>query len=187
MRRQLGLGIVAGALLAVSVALPAAAGGWASVVDDRALPPDDGGTTLIRFTLLQHGQTPVDWGELSVVAVNEVTGGRVTGTASPEDGVAGGWVAAFHLPEAGSWTLEIRHPDLEITASHPIRVEAPAAAGPVGSTAPASPAGGLGVLLLALALGLPGAAALALAARRRSARGLTGPRPETAPTRGTTA
>jgi hypothetical protein len=168
MRRPLGTGLLGGTLLALAIALPAAAGGWASVVDDEALPPDGGGTTLIRFTLLQHGQTPVDWGELSVVAVHEETGRRVDGTASPETGTAGGWVAAFRLPEAGSWVIEIGHQDLEITASAPIRISAasvPVDGAPVGGGATA--AGWLGIVLLLLAVAAPVAAALVLAARRR--------------------
>lgn len=165
MRRPLGLGLLGGALLALAIAVPAAAGGWASVVDDEALPPDDSGTTLIRFTLLQHGETPVDWGALSVVAVHEESGLRVTGTASPESATPGDWVAAFQLPEAGGWVLEIAHQDLEITSSAPVRLtSAPLPAAPPADPVPM--AGWLGLVLLLLAIALPAGAAAALNFRR---------------------
>jgi hypothetical protein len=170
MRRPLRTGLLGGTLLALAIALPAAAGGWAAVVDDEALPPDDGGTTLIRFTLLQHGETPVDWGTLSVVAVHEETGRRVAGTASRETATPGGWVAAFRLPEAGSWVVEIGHEDLEITASGPIRISAAPIPGAPAGSAPvsgASAASWLGIVLVLVAVAVPAAAALLLAARRR--------------------
>lgn len=173
MRRPFRTGLLGGTLLALAMALPAAAGGWASVVDDEALPPDDDGTTLIRFTLLQHGQTPVDRGELSVFAVHEETGRRVAGTASRETATAGGWVAAFRLPEAGSWVVEIGHQDLEVTASGPIRISAAPLPGAPTGNAPvsggATAAGWLGLVLMLLSVAVPAAAALALAARRRQA------------------
>lgn len=176
-RRPLGLGIVAGTLLALALALPAAAGGWASVVDEAALPPGDEGTTLVRFTLLQHGETPVDWGALSVVATHEATGRQVTGTAAREPGTAGGWIATFPLPEAGSWVVEIRHADLEIIASGPIRVTAATLTGatPAAGSATGAPAW-LAVALLLLAVGLPGTAAIVLALRRRTPRAVVAPR-----------
>lgn len=169
--RPLGLGIVGGALIALALAVPAAAGGWASVVDARALPPDDAGSTLVRFTLLQHGETPVDRGEVSVVATHEMSDRQVTGTAVREPGAAGDWIASFLLPEAGRWTVEIRHADLEIIASGAIHVTAaplPGAAPAVG-TAASAPAW-LGVALLLLAVGLPGAVAIGLGLRHRAPR-----------------
>lgn len=175
--RQLGLGIVGGALLALALALPAAAGGWASVVDDRALAPDDEGSTLVRFTLLQHGETPVDRGEVSVVATHEVTGRQVSGTAVREPGTAGGWIASFPLPEAGQWIVEIRHADLEIIAADAIRVTAaPLPDGAPAAGSSASAPAWYGVALLLLAVGLAGAAAVGLALRRRAPRVVGAPR-----------
>lgn len=169
MTRRFGVGLLAGSVLAVLTAMPAAAGGWASVVDDQALPPDDGGATVVRFRLLQHGMTPVDWGELSVVAVNAESGERVTGTATPQPGAPGTWDASFQLPSAGTWTLEILHRELEVMSSHPIRFTS---AAPPSASAPATTgtvATWVGVALLALACLLPLGTAFVLARRRRSA------------------
>ena len=40
MSRGFGFAVATGALLALVIAVPAAAGGWASVVDHETLPPD---------------------------------------------------------------------------------------------------------------------------------------------------
>lgn len=167
-------GALIGTALSLALAMPAAAGGWASVVDDRVLPPDDEGSTIVRFTLLQHGETPVDWGELSVVATHQTSGRQVSGTARREPDTAGGWIVTFPLPEAGSWTIAVRHSELEITTAGPLRITAAprTGAGSPAGGAPALPAAPewLGVALLVVALAPPGVAAVALAVRRRTAR-----------------
>jgi hypothetical protein len=166
MARRFASALLAGSVLALLAALPAAAGGWASVVEDEVLPANDG-AAAVRFRLLQHGVTPVDSGKLSVTAVHEGSGERVTGSASPQPGAPGSWIASFQLPSAGSWIIEFRHPDLEIMTSHPIRLAS--AAPPVAPTpaAGAAAAPWQAALLLAVALLALPATALALARRRR--------------------
>ena len=60
---------LAALLLTVSLAATALAGGWANAMMDT--PPDDPGgpnqPVTVGFTLLQHGETPVDWGATQIV------------------------------------------------------------------------------------------------------------------------
>ena len=64
MRRRLALAASTASLLTLILAATAFAGGWANAVMDT--PPDDPAGTnqpvTLGFTLLQHGETPVDWG-----------------------------------------------------------------------------------------------------------------------------
>ena len=97
-------------LILTSVAF---AGGWASAtLDKQPADPGTGGTVNVGFTLLQHGVTPVDWGQPLVMLVNAETGQRVTADARPT-GATGHWSAELTVPAAGTWTLDIRH-DLEV-------------------------------------------------------------------------
>jgi hypothetical protein len=123
----------AAGLLTMILASTAFAGGWASAtLDQQPADPGAGGTVVVSFTLLQHGVTPVDWGQPLVILVNDETGQRVTADARAS-GAKGHWTADLSVPVPGSWTLDIRH-DLEIVPVNfaPITVggaaEAPAAA-----------------------------------------------------------
>ena len=100
--------------LTLLIASTALAGGWANAVMD-ASPDEPGGTNqpvTIGFTLLQHGETPVDWGNTQVVLTNEATGESVSFVARPQ-GATGHWVAEISVPADGTWTYSVRH-DLEI-------------------------------------------------------------------------
>jgi hypothetical protein len=169
MSRSIGWSLLAGSLVALALAAPAAAGGWAAVVDDEQLASGDDGATVVRFRLLQHGETPVDWGEVSVVAVGADGEERVTASAMPEAGQPGTWTASFQLPAAGTWTLEVHHQDLEVMTSHPIRVTASAPAMAPAPSSNAGPAAWLGLALVAVAILLPASAALVLVRRAPAA------------------
>jgi hypothetical protein len=178
MSRRTGLGIVAGATLALIVALPTAAGGWASVTGEELTPSSDDGVSVVRFTLLQHGVTPVDWGAATIVAVNDDSGEQVSVSATPMTDGSGEWTARLALPAAGSWTLTIGHQDLEVVAAQPMQLTVAASA----ETSAGSPAAAvtIGLVLLAAALILPLSAAAVLARRRASVADRAGADPVTA-------
>jgi hypothetical protein len=124
----------AAGVLTMIMASTAFAGGWASAsLDRQPADPGAGGTVVVSFTLLQHGVTPVDWGQPLVILVNDETGQRVT-AAARASGAKGHWTADLSVPVSGSWTLDIRH-DLEIVPVNfaPITVGG-AAAAPAAAT-----------------------------------------------------
>jgi hypothetical protein len=160
MRRRLALAAFSASILTLMLTATAVAGGWANAVMDA--PPDDpAGPTepvTLGFTLLQHGETPVDWGVAQVVLTHDETGEEIVARATP-DGAAGHWTVEVVLPADGSWTYQVRH-DLEISLvrAQPITVgDDPAAA--AGATAAMSPAllaagGFLAVLGMAVLAGV---------------------------------
>lgn len=108
-----GLSLAAAGALGLLITSTALAGGWASAtLDEQPSDPGAGGTVTLGFTLLQHGVTPVDWGEPLVTLADSQSGAMVSAVARPS-GKAGHWIAEVRVPTAGTWTLDIRH-DLEI-------------------------------------------------------------------------
>jgi hypothetical protein len=123
----------------------------------------------VGITLLQHGATPVSWGEIGITAVNADTGERLTFSGTPQLS-DGRWATWVELP-AGRWSLTVTHPDLAVTGTEAelsLTIGEPAAvAATDASGTNLSPALGLGlgaVLLLTLA-----AAGSYLMLRRRAA------------------
>jgi hypothetical protein len=167
MRRRITLAMTLGLAMALAAVAPALAGGWADAALDPAPPRDDGGTTVIGFTLLQHGLTPVDWGNVMVVARNEATGKSVQGEAKSDGGSH--WTARLALPSDGSWSLTVRHGELEVTAAQPLSVSVgsmPAAA--AATPAPATSGIALILVLIGLmAVPVVGGVAMLLAVSRR--------------------
>ncbi|HET9540770.1 MAG TPA: hypothetical protein VFQ46_09245 [Candidatus Limnocylindria bacterium] len=161
MRRRLALAASSASILSLILAATAFAGGWANAVMDT--PPDDPAGTnqpvTLGFTLLQHGETPVDWGVAQIVLTNDETGQQIVANATPS-GPIGHWAAEVTLPAEGSWSYQVAHPDLEITimGGQPISVGGPQEATTGGTAAigmsPALLAGGgflalLGMVVLA--------------------------------------
>ena len=161
LRRRVGIALVI-AGVAVGVALPVWAGGWAVVTLD-SLPQGlkAGEPFSIGFTVRQHGRTPIS--DLdpapSVEARHAATGDLVRATAASGGG-PGHYSAQIVLPSAGAWKWGIRGfgdqvqpmPDLSVADSQP-------------ATAPLSIAGNA-VLWLAVGLVIAG---ILLAFRRRYA------------------
>jgi hypothetical protein len=170
--------ITSAAILTMLLASTALAGGWASAtLDSQPDDPGAGGTMVVSFTLLQHGVTPVDWGQPQVLLVDSQTGRSVTAEARRE-GPKGHWLAQLTVPADGTWRLEIRH-ELEVVPVNfaPITVgeappPAPAAATSSAPAFVAQPA----VLLAAAFVGLLAltAAALGALAWRRTRTGQAG-------------
>jgi hypothetical protein len=134
MPRRLALAASIASICSLVLAATTFAGGWANAVMDT--PPDDPGgpnqPVTLGFTLLQHGETPVDWGNAQLVLTNADTGEEIIANATP-DGATGHWTAEVTLPSAGSWTYQVRH-DLEISLvrAKPISVGGAKAAGTAG-------------------------------------------------------
>lgn len=139
------------ALALLAAASVAVAGGWAQV-SALNLPPEPpvGQETTIELQVLQHGETPVSWPGLTVVATDAASGAVVRAVATAT-GPEGSYVAKIVFPSAGSWTLTFESTELEMAGSVPIRVAAAAAAPGVGAPAETAPvAQGFGVLPIAL-------------------------------------
>ena len=140
MRRRLALAATSASILSLILAATAFAGGWANAVMDT--PPEgpagSGEPVTLGFTLMQHGVTPVDWGNAQIVLTNAETGQEIVATAAPS-GATGHWTAEVTLPADGSWSYQVRH-DLEITlmGAQPIVVGGTQAA--AAGTSAASPA-----------------------------------------------
>ena len=98
------------AVLALSPAGSALAGGWAVSTLDPMPPLEPGSDVEIGFTVRQHGVTPVDLGKFSGAAVGiELTtadGERQLFAARPR-GPVGHYVAAVTVPAAGTYRWQV--------------------------------------------------------------------------------
>ena len=100
-----------GGLLALTTAT-ALAGGYAeALISGGDEPPTAGEEREVRVTLLQHGVTPVDWGQVMITATLPGTGERVSVPATSLGD--GEWAATLSFPSAGDWQLRVVHDQLE--------------------------------------------------------------------------
>lgn len=132
-------GAVTASLAMLLAATAALAGGWAQVTATNVpVDPPAGEETTISLTMLQHGQTPVSWPRLTVIAVEKTSGAVVTAEATPS-GTTGSYVAKLTFPKEGQWTLSYLSQDLIMEGSATVRVTplvaAPPAATPATDTA----------------------------------------------------
>lgn len=135
-RRSIALPLAMLALFAVaSVAL---AGGWAQVTAKNVpVDPPAGEETTIQIRVLQHGETPVSWPRLTVVATDAASGAVIRAVAVAT-GPEGSYEATLLFPTAGEWTLTYESVDLVMQGSATVRianVAAPGAAAPVEAPA----------------------------------------------------
>jgi hypothetical protein len=110
--------ILAAGVLALIVAAPALAGGWADIKADAGTttePPVAGQPTVIGFTVLQHGVTPAGWVHPTVTITDPVSGHTETAVARGE-GADGHFVATVVLPDSGYWTWTVSLPELIVEA-----------------------------------------------------------------------
>jgi hypothetical protein len=165
MRLLRGSGLALLALL--SLALPAAAGGWATAtIDPGPIEPTAGTPVDIGFVLKQHGETPISWEMVTFTSSNIETGEQVSVAAQPK-GPIGHYVATVTFPSAGNWrwSLSLRDLLLDETTFPTIAVRA------AGAPAPSTPAAiptELIVAALALAVGLGLAGSLLVRRRETS-------------------
>jgi hypothetical protein len=159
-------------LLVLLLAVPAFAGGAATIVLDE-LPPEiqAGQTYHLGFMVMQHGQRPVHYWEgvgpvePRLIASNKETGEKFEVMAQIDKAKVGHFFVDVTFPSAGAWEWEIRPEPFELMNQLPPLTVLPAGAASVPvqaqpATAPATApatirnvAGIAGVALL-LAAGL---------------------------------
>ncbi len=139
--------------LLVALSSTALAGNFAEVTfrSDAEVPPVAGVEQEIRFSLLQHGVTPVTSGDVTVSGTLESSGEQVTAVATSLGG--GEWVATIEFPVSGAWMLGVAHSELQTSPPVAWSVGAAEAATATSATTPAYGGGALlvGVLLAAIA------------------------------------
>ena len=143
---------LAGALATASIILAltagaVAAGNYADVgfIDGMSEPPTAGEEREIRFSLLQHGVTPVDHGQVMLTATLPGADPLTFEATALGDGE---WVATILVPTAGDWQLRVTHSEFETPVAVPMPVAEAAFSWP-GSILPIAAIALVGVLLLA--------------------------------------
>jgi hypothetical protein len=113
MRTIRWLGVAAGLATLMALATGTVlAGGWAEVtmLDGSGDPPIAGEEREIRFQLLQHGVTAVDFGDVDLTAVDPATGQAITVAATNHGG--GNWSAVVTFPVDWNWQISVAHSGL---------------------------------------------------------------------------
>ncbi|MGB8982926.1 MAG: c-type cytochrome [Anaerolineales bacterium] len=155
-------------LLSLVFAIPAFAGGWAVITLDELPTGVVAGKPLtVGFTVLQHGRTPMDGLEPTIVA-NLYKEQEFVVYAEP-DGEPGHYTATLTFPKEGEWRWIVRAFSME--QQMPMLAVAPPAAAalkqPVAETEPVAASIPPLLIVRGLAVGI-GLIALAVAYRRRS-------------------
>lgn len=173
-RRHLMAGPTA-AIASMLIATVALAGGWATVtVADPDSDPVAGGTAVLDLTVLQHGQTPVSWPRITVIATLGGSDATIRAAAVPS-GVEGHYTVSLTLPVEGRWALTFDSADLMMQGRRTVGVVAGAAPPPVvtpPAPAPAiAPDPAIAAGIAAAAAALVVAAGLSLIRARRRVTG----------------
>jgi hypothetical protein len=151
--RSLLPAVLLGAGLTWAATVTAGSMAVVTVTDVPADPPA-GEDVALGFTVMQHGETPVSWPTITVLATEASTGDVVRAPSTPE-GPTGSYVATIVFPTEGRWTLTFESTDLYMEGSATIRVAPPLAA-PVTASSPtateAAPVVDLAPVIIALAL-----------------------------------
>ena len=168
MRRLTRIGAAIGGMAALLTLVSGTAlgGGWAeaTILTGSEDPPVAGEEREIRFSLLQHGVTAVDEGNVSLTATHQESGERIVVDAT---GLGGGrWSAVVVFPTDGTWEMAITHDSL-LTS------------GPIDLAVASAP--GAAWLPSALVLGAFGAMAVAVVVVMLMARGRPGVEAEPLP------
>jgi hypothetical protein len=102
--------------------LPASAGGWATVtVVGPASAPVAGAPWPLELQVLQHGITPIDWEQVSLVGRDPASGMITAANGRPADTV-GRYVMDVVFPAAGEWTLEFGLHQLALDQASPTTI-----------------------------------------------------------------
>ena len=158
---------------ALLVAGTALAGGWATSQFDEPLPEfTEGGSWLVGFTILQHGQNPVAV-EGAGLRFTKTGSGEVLFFEASSGAETGHYVASVARLTPGTWDLEVEQGSLLYDGSNPLHFE-PYPIGEVtvaGDTATAATTGwrmgpALPIVVGLIALGVAAAGAFSL--RRRT-------------------
>jgi hypothetical protein len=93
-------------LALVAIPMAALAGGWAMASFDQVPGEFQAGSTYdLQYTILQHGETPVDVGDSQVVII-DATGSKTVFDAVAQ-GQPGRYSVAITFPESGAWFWEV--------------------------------------------------------------------------------
>jgi hypothetical protein len=152
-------------LAAMAIPTVAMAGGWAMASFDNVPAEFEAGSTYdLEYTILQHGQTPVDVGSSQVRFVD--SSGSVVEVDAVATGDPGRYAVSVTIPEAGSWQWSVTMGDFgDHEMGTVVVTEAVAAAAATGSVLR-----WLLPLALVLVLGMVAVQVADLAKTRRSAR-----------------
>ena len=97
---------VVATLALMAVPMVAFAGGWAIASFDEVPGEFQAGVTYdLEYTVLQHGETPVDVGSSEVRIVD--SNGTVTEFDAVAAGQPGQYTVAVTFPESGTWQWEV--------------------------------------------------------------------------------
>jgi hypothetical protein len=126
---------IAAAVAAGLLVLPAGAlaGGWATVElssTPAGLGPGD--PWLVEMEILQHGRTPLDGVQPSIVLTEQATGATRT-VAAESTGRAGVYAARAVFPEAGRWTYAVDDGFSQVHDYPAVTIGGAAASQPAGS------------------------------------------------------
>lgn len=88
------------------IPMAASAGGWAMASFDQVPSEFEAGVTYdLQYTILQHGETPVDVGDSQVLIVDPA--GSITAFDAVPLGQPGRYSVSITFPESGSWQWEV--------------------------------------------------------------------------------
>jgi len=93
-------------LAVMAIPTAALAGGWAIASFDKVPVEFQAGSTYdLEYTILQHGQTPVDVGSSQVRIID--SNGAVTAFDAVATGEPGRYSVSIAFPESGTWQWEV--------------------------------------------------------------------------------
>jgi hypothetical protein len=127
----------AAATLALAATLvlgaPVSAGGAATVTIAGPMSPAVAGQPwALDLEILQHGVTPIDWEQVSLIGHN-VASGEVAAANGHPNGEVGSYQMEVMFPSAGDWTFEFGLRDLEVMNRTPTTISVVDGATGVGS------------------------------------------------------
>ncbi len=169
MNSKFRISVVLALLLALTIAVPVFAGGWAVITLDE-LPTNviAGESFKVGFTVLQHGRTPMT--DIDPTILIESPTGEKSAILAKAEGKPGHYSATLMFPTEGDWnwtiqafTMEQKMPVVSVAASSAALAKAPVVETGLVKESSTSPI--VIVRWLALGIGLVG---LAIAFIRKS-------------------
>ena len=122
MRRLFATAATVAIAASLVVTPPVAAGGWATVTAVGPTSAPVAGTPWpLVLEVLQHGVTPIDWEQVSLVARHPSSGTVAAANGRSSDAV-GRYLVEVVFPDAGDWTLEFGLHQLEVMPADPSMV-----------------------------------------------------------------
>jgi hypothetical protein len=114
MKRLSGAAVTAALAATLVLGAPVSAGGAATVrILDPIAPAVAGQPWALDLEILQHGMTPIDWEQVSLIGHKGASGEVVAGNGHPA-GDVGRYLLVVTFPSAGDWTFEFGLRDLVV-------------------------------------------------------------------------